>query len=249
MIERFRKYHEWIELYNLGKLEGKELEEFEAMLRKDKRLRSETKLDKELDIILLDEDVLELRRIILEARRTKERAVPIRKILLMAASVAILVTIGLVIILCTGKEDQKFITRHPPSHLPAKEPVLNSKNQVGEPAKNDKAKILLAARYSPYPPLENLVGVIMRGTSAAVVEPRASIISDQNSKIRFSWKPEDGKMITFELCNNAGKRVRYLQKPGCCSFSLQTSGLEPGLYYWKCFSDYKLVRVGKIEIR
>ena len=89
------KLPEWIDRFNNGELSGKELTSFLEMVQRDPRLSEEIRLDKELDSILKDEDLLEVRAKIrdISSRNLKRRGSR-RKFYLMAASFLILIGAG-----------------------------------------------------------------------------------------------------------------------------------------------------------
>src|ERR1039457_2840799 len=94
--------HEWIDRFNNNELDGKELQEFQELLKYDPVLRSEVRLDKELNDMLQQEDLLALRKTIMKVRNDRGNRGPGKKIILLAASILILLIISVLLYLVAG---------------------------------------------------------------------------------------------------------------------------------------------------
>jgi hypothetical protein len=90
MIEN-EKLPEWIDRYNANDLKGEELEEFLLLLERDPELRKEVRLDKELNKLLSETDILELREKIIKAKPKDDGRNTLISLWLLAASVVILI--------------------------------------------------------------------------------------------------------------------------------------------------------------
>ena len=94
MIEQ-EKLPEMIDRFNNKDLHGKELKEFIELMKQDPELRLEVKLDKDLNEILSDSDILELREKVLKCKIPKESNYMRLPILFLAASVTFLIGLAI----------------------------------------------------------------------------------------------------------------------------------------------------------
>ena len=85
------KLPEFIDRYNNNQLQGKELEEFVELMKQNPELREEVKLDQDLNTILADYEIIELRRKIIKNRIPPETKSPDLSFFLFAATAAILI--------------------------------------------------------------------------------------------------------------------------------------------------------------
>ena len=263
------KLHEWIDRYNNNELSGEELVIFLEMMNKDYRVREEVLLDKELNSILKDDDILELRKKIRKicsenpAKRNRNT-----RIMLMAASLFILLSLEYTIFYLTrspkktDKSEFVHLQNSPGKREPhqPKTSFLDSK-QVYTIFKKDKPVSLdndsreientydLLACYQPNKALENLIGTTHRSSGFRILKPVGSFVYTQKSTIWFSWKTENPVETSLIVENNIGLIVYESDSNFNQSVFLKASFLGPGLFYYKIMRKDEVIYFGKFTVR
>lgn len=256
---------EWIDRFTNNELEGDELQKFIEMLRSDPELRKEVKLDHDLNVMLLDEDMLEFRKKLMSHLKKDghQRLSPGQ--LLLAATLLLLIGIGF-LIYKTGLNgdmnivNQKISMVNPDSidkdSIPDLQIAVSSvkkkidKDTLSDPGKPSvihRNQRILASNYIPYPAFESLVGTKMRSWEFLLVAPK-QIRIQKGSDIRFQWETRRELNVSLKIMDNRGNLV-YDGKPGITKIlEIKENKLNPGLYYFKFLANDEIIYFGKFEI-
>jgi len=211
------KLSEWIDCYRSGELGGKELLKFNALLEHDQGLRREMQIDRDLDILISRQDLIEVSEKIRKVRIKQRGSGSGRLPLLIAASLLLLVTAGIILMLL----------------------VLKSPEQV----RDSYAK----SSFTPMREFEALIGSVARGPSLLLLHPTAKMIEKSGDSVLFEWLPgSEGSTVSFEFMDNRGTLVSTSVVMNGNRFWFRSAGMTPGLYYWKMISDEELVTMGRI---
>jgi hypothetical protein len=261
------KLAEWIDRFNNKDLHGKELKEFLELMKQDPELRREVKLDKELNEILADTDIIELRKKILKYKIPKENKHPGLHIFLLAASVTILIGLAIFVYLWKRQADETIIkteyTYYPSDTLNFKKNQHSNEKQVAPVRKtidsltsrkkqedittNDKT--FLADNYRPYPPYESMVGEVSRAINFKLIRPSISDQFRKGSVITFIWETTSFISLTITITDNKGQSC-FVSKPiEEKKFLYNTSKLTEGLYYVKFISSDEIVCFAKFTLQ
>jgi hypothetical protein len=247
------KINEWIVRFNEGDLKGNELQEFLSLMDEVPGLRQEVGLDGEINRILEEKDILEFREAMLKAK-AKGRPGILPGWFLLAASMAILITIGGFIIYLSV-----FLESDGPQIAP---PVVTADDTIhrhrertdsvpgeGGTENGDRQKpSLIAGNFCPHPTLESLVGEATRADDFVLESPLPSLRIMRGDTIHFDWRTRSVDPVAIRLLNNKGELVRSDQPAGTLHCYLITEDLKPGLYYWKLLRNGQLVTAGKFRL-
>jgi len=103
----------------------------------------------------------------------------------------------------------------------------------------------LAARYEPYPELENMVNGAFRSGDVEVISPRNGITAGDS--LWFDLKDGAWSGLIVTIVSNTGENV-YSAHLASVPFALRRPA-EPGLYYWKLQNAGELLYVGKFLVK
>lgn len=239
------------------------------MMKSDRRIREEVLLDKELNTVLKETDILELRKKI--RKISSEKAAgwnPGTRILMMAASLLILLSAEFAIYYLTNT--QKKIEKPGLANkqelsgnkgLNNREPALQAAKkfitilQKGVPGVSDNDPLAttttydLLASYQPDKALENLIGTTNRSGSFRMLKPAISSVFSRKSTILFSWKTEIPLETSLVVENNTGLVVYESDSNYNQSVYLKASFLNLGLYYYKIMRKDEVIYFGKFTIQ
>jgi len=223
---------EWIEKYQSDELDQKEKSRFLSLLNRNPLLRREVMIDKELNDILSDENLLEIsekfRMIRDKMGKKRIRRIPG----LIAASIFFLLTIGILILVIKRSLIDNF-----------------DGQTVAERSSENCKSEYLSANFAPVPEFEILIGSITRGPSFRLQLPQSRIIISRGTDLVFGWtSAEVQNQIKIELFNNKGNRVFGSLPFSGSRFTLHTDYFNPGIYYWKIIIDEELVTIGCITL-
>jgi hypothetical protein len=245
--------NEWIVKYNEGTLEGRDLEEFMKLLAEDPEIQKEVGVDREIDKMLQEKDLLEFRQAILKAREAN----PSRKLrwFLLAASLAVLLSAGGFMLYRTlflkGSNDRMPGKPASFSEMVSKD-GQNARNKSGSEMTADSVaeqkNQLLAERFVPLNSLESIVGESTRADDILVQGPASDLKIRCGDSVTFYWKAESPAPLDICLLDNHGTKVMSVRHSGVTKYFLKTANLKPGLYYWKLLKDDQLVTAGKIRL-
>jgi hypothetical protein len=220
--------NEWIELFQSNELIEPEKTHFLSILENDPLLRREVLLDKELNSILSNGDLVELSK---KLQQIKDKTDDNRKKwlpILIAASIVFLLTVGVLTLIT---KTSLFINSGNP--------------HVARDSSEKKKDNYLSANFIAIPEFEILIGSTPRGPSFELQQPQSRVIISRGSDLVFQWTvPEVQDTVKIELFNNRGEKVfESLPFPGN-RFALPTFFFNPGVYYWKIIIDEELISMG-----
>lgn len=266
MIEQ-EKLPEWIDRFNNNDLKGKELKEFVELMKQNPELRREVKLDKDLNEILADTDILELREKVGKCKIPKESKHMGLPIFFLAASITILIGLAIFAFLWIRQDDETMMkTAFPffyPSDSSAFKDDLPDDEQMAldiaafdsisrrqkQLESNSGNKIVLTDNYKPYPPYESMVGEVSRAISFKLIKPVASGTFTKGSVMTFSWETASVLSVTIAITDNKGKSIFISNPINGKNFLFATSKLTKGLYYVKIISNDEIVYFGKFTLQ
>jgi hypothetical protein len=255
------KLPELIDLFNSGNLRGDDLNAFVALLKNNPRLREEVRLDKELDEILANQDLLELRKKILSVqKKNKKRKGPDIQSLLLAASIVLLIGIELVLFLNKANNhpsdigvpagNQRSGPEHPIEDQQAEHPVINPDSVRKENKTHDRTKAnQIAASFQKNPTLENMTGTTRHLGYFRMVTPVNGYCFYKKEAIRFDWTLEHPAELQLQIMNNIGTIVHESGSINVNAYSLDPGSLKRGLYYFMVTQDNRIVHVGKFLVK
>lgn len=243
MNER-KKYPELIDRFNAGELEGQELTRFLELLKENPSLQREVKLDKEISNLLKDEDLLDLRKKILSVQR-KNPGNQKNLIYLIAASVLLLISVGLFIITQFPGRQKSL-----PVNVTKVDSAGSQEFKTRPPASSEKKeKNLLSSNYTPDPVLESLSGTMTRSGIFLLLHPKPAQVFGRDGEILFSWQAQPGKNIILRILNNKGKQVLEYNLNDKQKLKVSLKQLLPGLFYYKILEEDEILVVGKFTVR
>ena len=262
------KLPEWIYRFNNTELKGKELEKFLAMMEKDPSLRKEVRLEKELTEALTEKEIILLRKKLQKAKSFKEIE-PYTYYLYFLAACAVI----LIIMLIQAITEFNTATRKALEPLQALNRSSWGKPSNGEMMNPDQMEIdkatidsilaregrgdssirkqiraMMAAKYSPFPEYEGLVGEINRANDFRLLSPQMNEKFRNDEEIQFIWETSSFHPITIIITDNHGLKVKERSSIKEKSVSLGPFS-SPGLYYFKIIEDDDLIYFGKLTIR
>jgi hypothetical protein len=259
MINR-GKLPELIDRFNNGELSAEELTGFQELLKANPRLRNEVMLDKELNEILADSDLLEFRKTILSVQKKRmQRKGPGLQSYLLAAS--LLLFIGIEIFLFMNNPRQNMLNRSVAvtNNQPAIKGVIPENNTVTEQinlkAPNErmgkisqKAKQAIAASFKTNPSLENIIGATRNAGAFKMEFPKMGARLSENKVIVFRWSMDKQAKNILRILDNSGSEVYTSELIEEKSYTLSPGILKTGLYYYKIMEKDEIVFFGKFYV-
>jgi hypothetical protein len=256
-----KKIPELIDLYNSGMLNGEELQAFLHLLKTNPRLREEVKLDNELDRILANDDILQLRRTILKVqKKNNKNEGPDINYYLLAASVVILIGIEVLLFLNKSNrfhtDDTTVTVKERTGPGPAKGNNQADKRfvLVDSMKRTDKtpeqpAEPEAVSSYRKNPAFENMIGATRQLSSFRMDAPMPGTAFSKKTVILFKWFFDDHSVIKLTILNNKGASVHESEALKGKRYSLPAGTLTKGLYYFKVIQDDEIVYFGKFLIK
>jgi len=257
---------EWIDRYNNKKLHGRDLEEFVELMKNDPELKLDVKLDKDLNEILEETDIIELRRKIIKNKIPKESNGPGLSFFLFAASVTIFIGLAILVFIWLRKTDDEIMNAEykyiradtvkitkkqltPDEQIAQDKATIDSiisRKNRGE-IKTNKEK-LLADNYTIFPPYEGLIGETSRAGYFKLLKPEIATDLIKGSVVTFSWETILMNTFTIIITNNKGQQVFVSPVITGKNFSFNTSELSEGLYYYKFIHNDEIIYFGKFTL-
>ncbi|MGA3014769.1 MAG: hypothetical protein ABSD71_12145 [Bacteroidales bacterium] len=259
MIDR-GKLPELIDRFNNGELSGEEFDDFQELLKANPRLRNEVRLDKELNEILADSDLLEFRKTILsvQKKRLKGKGPGLQSYLLAAS---LLLFIGIEIFLFMNNSRQNMLNRSGAvtNNQPAIKEVIkgniteneqiNSKSQDERMDKiSPKAKQAIAASFKTNPSFENIIGTTRNAGAFKMEFPKMGARLIENRAIVFRWSMHNKANNILKIIDNSGSEVYTSGLIEEKSYILSPGILKKGLYYYKIIEKDEIVFFGKFYV-
>ncbi len=261
MIEK-EKIPELIDRYTNHDLTGEELKEFLELLKNDVALRAEVNLDRDLEEILRQQDLLDLRRKIIEASNDSASKGGAMRILLMAAGFLLVAAITVILYLVAGTRDHKsseqqaagrnstlnrikgtdtthLLTEKMRNSIPRSDTVASQSNT------ERRKKDLLADNFKPFPAFESLVGTHVRSGSFLLMSPADSAHIIDQPFITFTWRSGTNTDLVLKIMNNHGTTVFESGPFTASKLEVPTIALNEGLFYFKFMHANQIIHFGK----
>jgi hypothetical protein len=254
------KLPELIDRYNNGKLSGEELTAFLEMVRTNSRLREEVRLDSELNEILANGDILELRQKIMEIQKKHLRSKgPDIHLFLLAASFLLLLGIEVILFMSIVYHNPSKSTIMDPKNQPTlkrgqeitrvEHPVITSDTvNKGKSTVRKMPVKRLAANFRKNPSFENMIGATRYAGYFRMKDPVIGYRFSRKAVIRFEWILEEQTGIDLKIMDNTGKSVHESGSLGKNNYSLPPKTLDRGLYYFKVLQNDEILYFGKFSI-
>lgn len=252
---------DWIDRYNEGLLNSDELDQFQEQLKISPLLRAETRIDAELDIFLSDVNMIEFMDKVRDVVNRKKSPYNYRKALLIAASILSFLVISSLLHYFEANCDKEILLINPEASVLFSDesqkqfsPDFNRLSVHIAPMTPVSRRMLskrqlLAHCYTPLPEYEILTGSVTRGYGLVVVSPSSGFKISRGSVVKFEWMELSIRpSVTIVIVNNKGHQVQEVPCINGTTYSLQTKGLPPGLYYWKILDHDTMVMIGKLII-
>jgi len=252
------KLPELIDRYNNGELTDDELSVFLEMIKNNPRLRDEVKLDHDLNDILADTDILELRKVIISVQKKHSKGKrPDLYLILLAASLLLL--IGIEIHLFMDK------TRHNPTDksivmTPLKIKVQDYHQQVNKPdlkmetknhgiaAADQKPELKIADNLIKNPSLENMIGTTRNAGYFKILSPIGDHHFCEKEGITFEWTWNGSNKVELKIIDNKGANIYESGLLSQNKISIPVGAIKPGLYYFKILQKEEIIYFGKFVI-
>ena len=254
------KIPEYIDRYNNGELTGEDLNIFIEMLRTNPRLREEVKLDSELNEILAQTDILELRKKILyEQKHFQQRKGPDLKSFLIAASIILLIGIEAFLFMNkTNHQTSPIVT-----HISNPKPELTKSsfnNEIAQQttlseAQNKASRIIgknndtsLTKRFRKNNSFEKMIGSTRHSGYFIMNAPRLGYIYGKKTDIHFEWNIAENEEIDLKIIDNTGETVHESGLISTNRYLLPSGTLLSGLYYFKVLQNDEIIFFGKFVV-
>ncbi|MCK9218515.1 MAG: hypothetical protein M0P47_00510 [Bacteroidales bacterium] len=249
---------DWIDRYVANELNETEKELFQKSLQVNSLLRAELSVDQALNELLSDKEAMDFYEKLQTFKHVEPRTRKINPLLLIAASVIALFSIGLVFFL-EKSHDHPFAqvekaktnleTSNPSTSLsnywPAYSPLHGEIALDGR--KNLLYRSLLAENCSPLPEFESLIGQSIRSFPLKLISPQVNIRMHHGEKIVFLWEKNFNEPeIIITIMDNEGREIHEIQIVHDNQYKFSTDDLRIGLYYWKITIEDNFVMMGKI---
>jgi hypothetical protein len=255
-----KKFPELIDRFNNGKLTGEELTAFLEMMKTNPRLREEVRLDSELNEILANVDILELRQKILFIQKNQQK----RKgsdfhYFLLAASLLLLIGIEVFLIMNDTNHNPSNKTTLIPKHEPGSKqlPVNNKVEQtsIATETINKEKKIIrrktevkLAASFRRNPSFEKMIGSTRHAGYFRMDAPLIGYHFSEKARILFEWTQEGHVEIELKIMDNTGINIHESGLLDKNKYSLSPGTLNRGLYYFKVLQNDEIIFFGKFIV-
>jgi hypothetical protein len=252
---------ELIDRFNNGELTDNDLNTFLEMLRTNPRVREEVRLDHELNEILANEDILELRQKILSVQKTRQkRKGPDFKLLLLAASLLLLFCTEVLLFIYNSQHSQlknNFLIHKPgkeSNHVFAgtqvEQQVIQSDTVKSvKTIPDQKTELKLAASFRKNPAFENMIGSTRHSAYFRMDAPEINYPFSVTEKLRFEWTLEGQSEIEFKIMDNTGTSVHESGLLTKNNFTLPAGTFRVGLYYYKVLQNDEILFFGKFFVK
>ena len=247
----------WIDRYNDGELDDDENEYFKRQMALNPLLREEVQIDKQLNFFLMDQEMLELMEKVRAVTSSRIPQFRLMNTLAFAASVIILLSVGVIFYLSGNKFNTKSKPGKQQASLPAQHPSGDKGLQALKPVpqtnlvfpEKQTGAVLLADNFKPMDELELLVGSVTRSAQLKLIVPGSNQSVKAGSRVLFRWIEQSSwPEVAIVIMNNHGTPVLETPALRGGTFEVHTKGFPPGLYYWKILQNDELVLMGKLAL-
>jgi hypothetical protein len=253
------KMSEWIDRYNSGDLQEPELTEFRKMLEVDPVLRVHVNIDRSINKMLKNDDLLQFIEKVRQIESQPEKSRGRRHYLLIAASVLTLISVG-IITFCFDQINfgvtgiPGLISKRPSSApLCLSLYLLNQSRIHQNTTPVARREILqnnfLAASFRPIAEYELLVGGVTRCENFKMQSPQTRLSIPRGGVVLFKWSAGSAWYpLTLELVDNKGFVVLPPFPIQGNSYQLYTEDIGTGIFYWRIMSDDGLLMMGSLTL-
>jgi hypothetical protein len=262
------KLYEWIDRFNNNDLQGEEYDQLLTMMNMDLRVREEILLDKDLNSILKEKDILDLRtKINKVCTDGVSNGFRDKRILLVAATLLIILTMGYSVYylsrLMKSPESRKFeysqsnsensnwnITFFPFQNQQKVKNFFDEhyQNPFNHSGNNGISKELLAC-YQPNKKLEYLVGVPYRSVAFSLKSPTHLYKFNLCETVLFSWRIENPAKTRLTIIDNRGELRYESEYNHYQTVQIKARFLGPGLFYYKIICKDEVICFDKFSIQ
>jgi len=254
------KLPELIDRFNNGNLTGEELITFLGMLKTNPRLREEVRLDTELNEVLANEDMLDLRQKILTIQKKhQKRKGPDLHLFLLAASLLLLIGIEALLLINNASRNSSHTITHVPKHQQSLKQILASKiEHAAIPMDTVKKKNIsvdrkreteLAASFRKNPSFENMIGATRHAGYFRLDAPVTGHRFSRKEEITFEWILDGQAGIELKIMDNTGSGIHESGPLRTNKYSLPPGTLKTGLYYFKIIQNDEIIFFGKFIVK
>jgi hypothetical protein len=103
-------------------------------------------------------------------------------------------------------------------------------------------------RFTPYPYMESLVGIVMRSGQNGLKLPPYELKLYKGEPIIFQWENNIPDQATIEVTDNKGACLLSVFVSHDSETRIATKDWNTGVYYWRLLVQDQLVTVGKVLI-
>jgi len=254
------KLPELIDRFNNGKLTGEELTAFLEMLKTNPRLREEIRLDSELNEILANVELLELRQKILSIQKNRQK----RKgtdlhLFLLAASLLLLIGIEVFLIMNNIHRNhlnnitlipkyQPYSKQLPVNNKVEQAPITTETANKEKKIRDLKTEKKLVASFRKNPSFENMIGATRHAGYFRMDAPIIGYRFSEKAKIMFEWTQDGHAEIELKIMDNTGKSSHESRLLDNNKYSLPPGTLNRGLYYFKVLQNDEIIFFGKFIV-
>ena len=254
------KLPELIDRFNNGTLTGEKLTAFLEMLKTNPRLREEVRLDSELNEILANVDILELRQKILsiQKKRQKRKGTNLH-LFLLAASLLLLIGIEALLIMNNTHRNPYNNTTLIRKYQPDSKQLVGN-NKVEHPAittetinkekkiRDRKTEKRLAASFRKNSSFENMIGSTRHAGYFRMDAPLIGYRFSEKAEIMFKWTQDGHAEIELKIMDNTGITIHESRLLDKNKYSLPPGTLNRGLYYFKVLQNDEIIFFGKFMV-
>lgn len=261
------KLYEWIDRFNTNDLSGEEYIQFVHLLNSDLRVREEVLLDRGLNSMLKDKELLDLRKKITNVCKTGGRKeINYNRYVLIAAAVLIILTIGftvshLIRIYPHSRNTTSFETTDvsergtenfllfPGQQNTEKYSPFGSETPLTERHSGEaKFNRNLMASYEPNKTFEYLTGITWRSSGFSLTLPGSDAKFVCQENITFSWRTGKNVKTSLYINDNLGILRYESEYNSYSSVRIKAGFLGKGLFYYKIVEEDEVVYIGKFTI-
>jgi hypothetical protein len=255
------KIPEWIDRFNRGDLTPELSGVLIGMTRNNPRLAEEIKLDKELNVILAQKDIIDLRKKIIEVHALPKKTERSHLQLLLWAAILLLLTgIGIFLLLMRGMKSISTRSIEVNTYHKVQPGVVGVKNGTriiegkgsmdtlnAKSGTHSKQKADNLLCYEKNPSLEYLIGTTRHKEFLTMVFPANDSHVRSNEAIRFEWI-HGSTGIELSILDNTGVTVIQSGKIDTRTYSIQPNRLKKGLFYFKVLENDEILYFGKFIV-
>ncbi len=251
------KLPELIDRYNNGELEGEELTYFLELMKVNSRLRKEVALDSELNEILANKDILELRQIILSVQKKhRQKKRPDLQVILLAASFLLLIATAVFLVMInsghhlSGNSEviakyQQELKQSQNNKVEKEETKMPVTKEINIPGRT--IEVNPSASFRTNPSFEKMIGATRHIGYFTMIAPRIDSHFNINEEILFKWTLNEPAKVELMIMDNTGLTIKESESLNN-NYSLPPGTLKKGLFYFKVLQKDEIIFFGKFVV-